>query len=185
MPDSGRYDISLAPGGLALVHSFLNTAAAGRPRESDLLESVTAAQRWLDDAAAAAERPALDVTAADLPHLRELRDALRAVMTQRDDATQLLATAELGVSASGTPTALPSGHTAAEWLRSAILGECFVAAVTGTWPRLKLCANPRCGVAFYDRSRNRSGVWHDVHTCGNTINLRASRARRRKAKPAG
>jgi predicted RNA-binding Zn ribbon-like protein len=34
-------------------------------------------------------------------------------------------------------------------------------------------------VAFFDRSRNNSGVWHDVAACGNAINLRASRARRR------
>ena len=35
------------------------------------------------------------------------------------------------------------------------------------------------GFAFYDRSRNNGRVWHDVHTCGNVANLRASRARRR------
>jgi len=38
---------------------------------------------------------------------------------------------------------------------------------------------PRCRVAFYDRSRNASGVWHSVRICGNAINLRAHRERRR------
>jgi predicted RNA-binding Zn ribbon-like protein len=38
-----------------------------------------------------------------------------------------------------------------------------------------------CPCAFYDRSRNNSRVWHDVRTCGNVANLRASRARRRAA----
>jgi predicted RNA-binding Zn ribbon-like protein len=47
------------------------------------------------------------------------------------------------------------------------------------WRRMKLCGNGRCAVAFFDRSRNNSGVWHDVAACGNAINLRASRARRR------
>ncbi|MGV9881539.1 CGNR zinc finger domain-containing protein [Streptomyces sp. NPDC003006] len=49
--------------------------------------------------------------------------------------------------------------------------------------RLKTCRNPLCRVAFYDRSRNNSGVWHDVKTCGNAANLRAYRARRRGQEP--
>ncbi|MFD8338947.1 CGNR zinc finger domain-containing protein [Streptomyces solisilvae] len=48
-----------------------------------------------------------------------------------------------------------------------------------TWQRLKLCRNDRCGIMFFDRSRNNSGIWHDVKVCGNTANLRAYRARQR------
>ena len=63
-----------------------------------------------------------------------------------------------------------------------ILQQVFVAVyeaqITGTWRRLKLCRNPDCAVAFWDNSRNTSGVWHDVRTCGNVVNLRRSRARR-------
>jgi len=39
-------------------------------------------------------------------------------------------------------------------------------------------------VAFFDRSRNNSGVWHDVKFCGNAANLRAFRARQRAAGQA-
>ncbi|MGX1763100.1 CGNR zinc finger domain-containing protein, partial [Streptomyces lydicus] len=49
----------------------------------------------------------------------------------------------------------------------------------GTWARLKTCRNPRCQGAFYDRSRNNSGVWHDLHACGMPSNTRAHRARQR------
>ena len=49
----------------------------------------------------------------------------------------------------------------------------------GSWPRLKTCRNPHCPCAFHDASRNNSRVWHDVRSCGNVANLRASRARRR------
>ncbi|MFC3737881.1 CGNR zinc finger domain-containing protein [Paractinoplanes deccanensis] len=52
------------------------------------------------------------------------------------------------------------------------------AQLTGAWQRMKLCRNPECEVAFWDSSRNTSGVWHDVRTCGNVANLRKSRARR-------
>ena len=49
----------------------------------------------------------------------------------------------------------------------------------GLWQRLKLCHNADCRAAFFDTSRNNSGVWHDVSTCGNTANLRAFRERKR------
>ncbi|WP_230981726.1 CGNR zinc finger domain-containing protein [Mycobacterium malmoense] len=45
---------------------------------------------------------------------------------------------------------------------------------------MKRCRNHRCASTFYDRSKNNSGVWHSVKTCGNAANLRASRARRRE-----
>ena len=54
-----------------------------------------------------------------------------------------------------------------------------VAQQAGLWPRLKLCHNADCRCAFFDTSRNNSGVWHDVSTCGNTANLRAFRERKR------
>ncbi|MEN3283298.1 MAG: hypothetical protein V7607_4438 [Solirubrobacteraceae bacterium] len=186
-----RYDTPIAPGGLGLVHRLLNTAPAGRPQAADLLESVASAQEWLDAAVAewGQAAPALEVTAEDLRGLRALRDAVRAALLARGDgaaegAARLHATADVWLSGDGSIGAAPRGRTAAQWLRSAVLVECFVAEVSGTWPRLKICANPRCPVAFYDRSRNRSGVWHDVHVCGNAINLRASRARRRGRRGA-
>jgi len=60
------------------------------------------------------------------------------------------------------------------------LTEIHEAQLKDTWRRLKACKNERCQGAFYDRSRNNSGVWHDVHTCGNIANLRASRTRRKQ-----
>ncbi|GAA3713145.1 hypothetical protein GCM10023082_08630 [Streptomyces tremellae] len=53
------------------------------------------------------------------------------------------------------------------------------------WPRLKLCRNEAGGSAFYDASRNNSGVRRSVRTCGNAADLRASRARRRGQRPRG
>jgi predicted RNA-binding Zn ribbon-like protein len=164
MASPARYDVQLAPGGLALVHGLLNTVSARGA--GDQLETLETAREWVGD------RPAPALVAADLRRLRALRDAVRAAVA--GDGPDLRATVD--VSFAG---AAPRGRAAAEWLRSAVLLECFVAQLDGTWPRLKLCANPACPIAFYDRSRNRSGVWHDVRTCGNVINLRASRARRR------
>lgn len=81
----------------------------------------------------------------------------------------------------------PDGRTAlvalgAGWSRvgAEILALLHLAQTDGSWDRLKVCRSSLCRVAFYDRSRNRSGAWHDVHVCGNAVNLRASRERRRQ-----
>jgi predicted RNA-binding Zn ribbon-like protein len=193
-----RYNIAVAPGGLALVHQLINTMPGGRPpKEPDLLSSVTSAQKWLTAAvgdwarANDTRRPSLKVTASDLPRMRALREAIHSALMQRDGLPQaehadapLVAAVDVALKADGSAAPAPKGRTASQWLRSAVLAECLVANISGTWSRLKVCANPGCQAAFYDRSRNRSGVWHDVHVCGNAINLRASRTRRRSAAAA-
>ena len=47
----------------------------------------------------------------------------------------------------------------------------------GSWDRLKACAGPDCRWAFYDKSRNRSGRWCSMATCGNLHKTRAFRER--------
>jgi predicted RNA-binding Zn ribbon-like protein len=66
------------------------------------------------------------------------------------------------------------------WMASALWSEILLSQQHDTWRRIKTCHNHQCGSAFYDRSKNNSGVWCDVKTCGNAANLRASRARRRE-----
>jgi predicted RNA-binding Zn ribbon-like protein len=57
------------------------------------------------------------------------------------------------------------------------------AQADGSWDRLKLCGNPDCLWAFYDRSHSRRGAWCDMASCGNRLNNRNFRARR--ARPGG
>jgi predicted RNA-binding Zn ribbon-like protein len=47
----------------------------------------------------------------------------------------------------------------------------------GTWKRVKACRAADCHWAFYDRSRNRSGVWCEMAVCGNRTKVRAYRGR--------
>ena len=51
------------------------------------------------------------------------------------------------------------------------------AARDGSWQRVKACRADDCQWAFYDRSRNRSGVWCDMAVCGNRAKVRAYRRR--------
>jgi predicted RNA-binding Zn ribbon-like protein len=67
----------------------------------------------------------------------------------------------------------------------ALLVRVLTAMADGTWERLKVCADDTCRSAYYDASRNRSGVWCSMATCGNRVKGRTYRQRvaRRAAGP--
>ena len=52
----------------------------------------------------------------------------------------------------------------------------------GTWDRLKACGNPECRWAFYDATKNQSGRWCDMASCGNRMKARTFRERQRSAR---
>lgn len=180
-----RFDLDAAPGGLILVQDLVNTSlidpAMGVP---DLLTTVEEAQRWLDAALAAwaggtspgATAPAVRLGAADLPRLRALREAVRALLLGGEAVEVPSQIVELEL----RDGAVAYRATGAGWRVVAALVhvELLLAQHTGALERFRSCANPACGAAFYDRTRNGSRVWHDAKTCGNVMNLRASRARR-------
>jgi predicted RNA-binding Zn ribbon-like protein len=181
-----RYAVASAPGGLALVQDLLNTIPAGRPRKPDLLADHTAAAGWAADAlatwAAAEGHDPSDpgVRPGDLETLTALRTELARLLDGSDPSrAPAVRSAALAVrlGEGGELTLEPRGHGVRR-LVAAVLLECFLARRAGTLGRLKRCRYEPCSVAFYDRSRNNSGVWHDVRVCGNAVNLRASRARR-------
>jgi predicted RNA-binding Zn ribbon-like protein len=188
---TGRFALLPAPGGLTLVQDLLNTIPAVRFHMPDFLSTTQLAAAWLATAASnwssaiGAPMPALrEVGENDLPALRRLRDAVgvaaRTGTGGDEDAVPAPVSGSLSLTLDGTGrvSTAPRGTTAAGWLRSAVLAEMLEAQRADTWRRLKVCRNDGCAVAFYDRSKNNSGVWHDARICGNAINLRASRDRR-------
>ncbi|KDN21812.1 CGNR zinc finger domain-containing protein [Amycolatopsis rifamycinica] len=182
---TARYGLSPAPGGLGFVHDLLNTRSAGRPRQPDLLADVTSAQGWADGALVAwTEETGLDVPAVvlgedDLDPLRDLRVDLHAqVAGSITGAAGHQAGVVLRLGPDGRVRPEPRG-TGWRALASLALIAIAQAQSADTWRRLKTCRNTRCEAAFFDRSRNNSGTWHDVRVCGNPANLRAYRARQR------
>ncbi|CDO86302.1 peptide chain release factor 2 [Mycobacterium triplex] len=179
-PASHRFELTTAPEGLGLVHDFLNTV-----HQPDLLADTALAQQWLTDAVpmwselrgVSAAPPGL--TDADLPKLRALRGTIAQLVRGDAPAGGALAPASLAVSDSGAVRLEPAG-SGWRWVASALWGEILLSQQAGTWRRLKQCHNHPCESTFYDRSKNNSGVWCNVKTCGNVANLRASRARRRE-----
>jgi predicted RNA-binding Zn ribbon-like protein len=122
---------------------------------------------------------------ADLSRLRALRDTIAKMVAgeppDRPGAVSVSAT--FALSDTGEVRLEPSG-SGWHWLASALWAEIMLGQQDGTWRRVKRCHNHECGSTFYDRSKNNSGVWHNVKTCGNVANLRASRARRRERERA-
>ncbi|MGW5866629.1 CGNR zinc finger domain-containing protein [Streptomyces sp. NPDC055239] len=201
-PATERYFPTAVPGGLGLVQDILNTAPSGGAAEADLLGDVAAAQGWISVAlptwAEKTGRTAarLALTEEDLPKLRQLREQLRRALHSRCGSTGGESAGGESESTRSTSCALqvnlhgdaalttePEGE-GWRWLTSAVLCEALLAQTTGEWRRLKICRNERCATAFYDRSRNNSGVWHSTRDCGNAANLRASRQRRRAGAEA-
>jgi predicted RNA-binding Zn ribbon-like protein len=179
-PASERYGTELGPDGLGFVQDLLNTVPAG---VEDLLSETGSAQSWLDRAltqwAGSTGRTAerIDLTEADVAGLRNLRDELQQFI--RGTATLSLASpAGMQIDPDGQVRVDPRGNG---WRRigSIVLIEILEAQRADRWRRVKLCRNPRCSASFYDRSRNNSGVWHNVQICGNAANLRAYRARQK------
>lgn len=187
---SQRYGLVPAPGGLGLVQDFLNTAGiAGYGR--DLLGDAALARDWAAGAVrtwsalrGVDARPP-DLTDADVPRLRDLRDTIAGLVVGRPPGGQAAGavSASLAVSDAGVVRLEPVG-TGWRWLASALWAEILLSQRDGTWQRVKRCRKDGCETTFYDRSKNNSGVWHDVKTCGNAENLRASRARRRERERA-
>ncbi|WP_235192526.1 CGNR zinc finger domain-containing protein [Mycobacterium asiaticum] len=184
---SQRYGLEPAPGGLGLVQDFLNTLGIGHYGE-DLLADPASANRWTakaiqtwsDLSGVDAEAPLLDE--ADLAKLRILRTTIAGLVAGEPVAPGgAPASASFAVSESGDVRLEPVGN-GWRWLASALWSEILRSQLVGDWRRIKRCRNPHCPSTFYDRSKNNSGVWHDVKTCGNAANLRASRARRRAAE---
>jgi predicted RNA-binding Zn ribbon-like protein len=192
-PATTDFAMDAAAGELAFVHDLMNTVSGGKPNRVDLLSDLDSARTWLDTSlsslATVTESARLDVelSAEDLDGLRALRADLRHVSAEHQDgADERLnvplqsVTAALQLNSDGTVVLRPRGNGARQ-VTSLVLSLIYRAQLADTWRRIKLCRNPKCAAVFYDRSRNNSGVWHDVRVCGNAANLRASRARRQAA----
>jgi predicted RNA-binding Zn ribbon-like protein len=132
------------------------------------------------------------VDEADLALAVELREALRAMLRYNHgeplDPAALLTVnrvaaglpLRLGFDDEGHPALAPAS-TGCRGALATLLAGVAQAHAQGTWERLKACSDDSCQWAFYDRSKNRSGRWCSMRTCGNRTKTRTYRSRRRGA----
>jgi predicted RNA-binding Zn ribbon-like protein len=183
-PATERYAAAAAPVLLRRVQSFLNTRSTGHPPEADLLSGPASANGWLR-MLEWPTRPRL--TTDDLPPLYKLREALqaqieggRAAGQPEPDLAHLLEELRWSMTLDEGRLVLAADGDGWRQVAGTVLGDVLLAQQHGLWPRLKACRNPPCSVVFYDSSKNQSRVWHNTSDCGNLVNLRAARARRRE-----
>jgi predicted RNA-binding Zn ribbon-like protein len=167
-----------APGELALVQRFVNTADLDRG--TDELADRTGLAAWLDEAGMAAE-----IDAAGRDRVIAVREAIRALLlANHGEPPDPSAIATLDRAAAITVAFDGNGNARLEPARAGVDGVLAKllaivarAQADGTWPRLKACPNDTCHWAFYDRSRNRSRTWCAMSVCGNRAKARSYRAR--------
>jgi predicted RNA-binding Zn ribbon-like protein len=175
------------PHGLELVIDFVNTLDADQ--DTDGFATTEELRDWLS------ERQLLDAHAAPLGEQERaqavrLREALRALMLEHnggepddDAARELERVARRGELAvrfgAGGSARLAPGASGFVGALAALLVPVADAARDGTWQRVKACRADDCLWAFYDRSRNRSGVWCSMAVCGNRAKVRSYRSRGR------
>lgn len=173
-----------APAGLRLLQDFVNTydIEAGQ----DSLDSQERLHGWLE------ERGLIGgvepVTDADLGRTLDFREALRELLLANGgEPIDPPALDVVNAVASGARLTVRFLHGGGAELEPAaggidgalgrIVSIVFGALLDGSWARLKSCRNETCQWAFYDRSKNRSGVWCAMSACGNRMKARAFRKR--------
>jgi predicted RNA-binding Zn ribbon-like protein len=178
-----------APGRLELLQRFINSHNHDLPADWDRLRDAQAAQAWLRKKRLV--RPGDRVTDADAARLRELREALRAVvMTNQgrelDPAARQVIRREsrgaqlsVAIDEAGHTTLEPSSR-GVDGAIATLLGIFHEAQLTDDWSRMKGCR--KCEYAFFDRSKNRSASWCAMSICGNRTKNRAYYRRRRSAE---
>jgi predicted RNA-binding Zn ribbon-like protein len=179
-----------APEDLELLRGFLSLHDHEQGNPDGLAPSLESLRWWLGarDLVGSGE-PLRDQ---DLAWALRVREALTARVREsmgapRDEgATELLnrAAEETGLRvcfgcADGDPI-----HVEATGVRGAIgriLGSAFLAELDGRWQRFRVCHDPGCSSVFFDRSKNQSGKWCSMSSCGNRAKVRAFRERQAAA----
>ena len=177
-----------APGRLELLQRFINSYNHDFPVEWDRIGTPERAQAWLGQKRLIA--PADRISDADVARLRELREAIRALVVANHGGEPAAAATDLvrkaahsarlrvGVDDAGRTTLEPDPR-GVDGAVATLLGILHEAQLTGQWQRLKGCR--KCSYAFFDRSKNRSAAWCAMSICGNRTKNRAYYRRRRAA----
>ena len=175
-----------APGGLELVRGFLSLHDHEERNSDSLPPSLESLRWWLGSKALVEEGD--QIKDQDLAWALRVRDALTAkVQENMGELRNVTATEFLNRAAEETGLRVCFGcdddtpiHVDATGVRGVIgriLGTAFLAELDGRWERFRICHDPGCSAVFFDRSKNKSGKWCSMSSCGNRAKVRAFRER--------
>jgi predicted RNA-binding Zn ribbon-like protein len=176
-----------APQPLYLVQRFVNSIDL--ESGEDELSSPEALRDWF--VARGLMQAGEPVGPPDLARALDVREGLRAVLRNNNGlpleerSLERLdrAVRRAGVRVQFAPGRDPELVPDASGVDGAIgrLMAIVAAAVEqGRWERLKACPREECEWAFYDKSKNRSGRWCSMDSCGNIEKAKAFRERQRR-----
>ncbi len=173
-----------APGKLETLRQFVNTFD---PEDgSDELSSAIVVSDWLRRNGL---EPHAALNDADLAELKRFRESLRDIcLANNGEGDPHAAWRELAIFASRAKIGLEVDPTAGRLILSpccegvaepitAIFSIIYDAVAAGTWSRLKACRKRNCLFAFYDHSKNGSGIWCSMAVCGNRVKAQRRRSR--------
>ena len=180
-----QIEYKVAPEPLIAVQGLANTFAF-EPGEERLTDAASARAWLLDSDLATAD---VEVGERELGQLLETREVVRELIGANLEGDPEAAGPGLARLAAEHPVDLVAAEDGAlgvdlapqstvDGVIAQMIGIVFTAQLTDEWARLKICASDECRWAFYDSSRNRSGTWCQMETCGNQIKNRAYRRRK-------
>jgi hypothetical protein len=175
-----------APGQLALIQALVNTQYGQARRAHREVTTPEQLRAFLVENHLFAD--GLPVTEGDFRRLIQMREALRSLLRRNTDGEDTPLQVELlNTLASNAPLTvrfqrdglpvLEPDIAGVDGVIASLLGMVFTSMIDGTWRRLKVCRNERCQKAFYDTSKNGSGVWCSMAGCGSRVKARAYRQR--------
>jgi predicted RNA-binding Zn ribbon-like protein len=172
-----------APGELETVRAFVNSV--DYEDETEALADPPALAHWLAEHDLI--EPGASASAADLRRAIAVREALREELLANNGGSPAPeATETLRQAARRAKVALDFDESGAHLEPQAggvdgalgrLLGQVHAAQHDGSWSRLKACPRETCRWAFYDNTKNASGVWCNMRTCGNRAKAKAYRER--------
>jgi predicted RNA-binding Zn ribbon-like protein len=175
-----------APEPLYLVQRFVNSVDL--ESGEDELATPDALRAWFADRGLLEKGDS--ASAADLARALDVREGLRAVLLQHNGLPldeELVERLDRAVGRApvrvrfepGRDPELVASCSGVDGAIARLMAMVAAGVESGGWERLKACPRDECEWAFYDRSKNSSGRWCSMESCGNIEKARAFRARRR------
>jgi predicted RNA-binding Zn ribbon-like protein len=167
-----------------LLVAFVNTHDL--EEETDAIADPDLLRTWIAEQAG---EYLPDIDADDARRVRELREALRALLRTNNggeaEARELQALRDAAERSRYRLSFDPAGRLSLAPARADLSGfeSRLLLAIErlqceDAWPRLKACTDEGCQWAFYDATRNRSRTWCSMDVCGNREKTKRYRQRR-------
>jgi predicted RNA-binding Zn ribbon-like protein len=171
-----------APGALALVQDFVNTAEL--PGGYDELSDVAATVDWLGTRGYKVnpdegQHRRIVETREHLRNLIAVNSGQELLPASATRLARLLDAAAVHPVVAGDGVRLASTARGVDGFLAALLAALVQSTIDGSFRRLKVCRSDTCQWTFYDSSKNGCGAWCSMRSCGSRAKAKAYRERQR------